>query len=697
MEMTPRSQSRFGRGAVTAIGLVATLLIVVALNVLGHRYALRIDVTSTGALRPSPRTLAVLDTLTGETEIILAAGLASPTRDRTAMARVLDMLDELGRASPLVRTTVIDTSTAQGQEQFEQLIGRLASERRGETQSALNTTRAAMAALGELGKQMQGWSETVGALPAMRSPDEGGVNPWTNPMAQQASYLRVMSGQVGEVGTRVEEHLGQRLGGVSVPDIAQARRLVGEAHAALASLIQNTVQDLHERSQDAKLSPEGRSQIVALIASMTGALDACSLAIGALGDDPVPVLSRVAQALSSGEAAIVVGADGRSLVALSIDDLVPGAPPGAARIDAGRHAESLLVSAISSTMSTGPRATVVLVHAGEQSLLDQAGALTQLVRSTSIHGVEWLEWPVALSPERPVDVALAAGKPGTVFVMIGLSTTAAGGPERSIRAGAVLGQLLDEGVQLMVCLAPSTLPGVGEPDPMNEPLGALGLNADTGRPTLVERTVGDRRFVEWEQLVQPRETGHALAEVVRELPTRLTWPVVIDREQEIGRAWPLIRIAETSAWRESEWVGYWLTRDTDRPGIGNAPDPGGPRDAGTGEGVLAWAIERPVGNGSQRVVVVGSHLWLFDMVARRTSEIEGRIVETSPGNTELARASIDWLAGQDAMIARSGDAAAFPIVQPMGEGRLRALRWFFIGGLPMLVLILGAVVRLMRG
>ncbi len=697
MEITDRPPSGFSRTLVTLIGLLAIALIVIALNVLGHRFAWRADVTSTGSLRPAPRTLAVLDSLPAESEIILAAAIAAPTHDRASMARVLDMLDELEKASPMLRTTVVDTSTGAGQQQFEQLIARLADERAGETEQAVDSTQSAMEALTKLADRMQGWAESMQQLPSMREADAGGVNPWTTPLTQQASYLRVTSGQVREVSALVDERLSQRLGSVRVPDVSQARRVIAEAHSVISNLILSTIKDLHERSQDEKLSAEGRAQIQSLIQSMSGATDASALSIDAALNAPLPVLSRVAQALASGEAAIVIGPDGRSLTAVAIDDLVPSPAPGAARIDAGRNAESQLVSALSTTMNAGPRVTAVLVHASDTPLLEDTAALKQLQRSTAIHGVHWLEWPITLSPEQPVEVAMAAKQPGTVFVMIGLSTTASGGPERAIKAGGVLRRLLDAGHPVMVNLAPSTLPGVGEPDPIAEPLKALGFDADTGRPTLTQRTIGDRRFVEWEQLIVPSESGHPLADVVSKRSTRLTWPVVIHRTEDTGQAWPLIRVPNDSAWLESEWVGYWLTRDTDRPGIANAPAPGGQRDAPVGEGVLAWALERPVESGTQRVVVVGSHLWLFDMVARRKSELEGRIVETSPGNTELAQASIDWLAGQDSMIVRSGDAAALAIVQPMDPARKRALEWFFIGGLPLLVLITGGVSRLLRG
>lgn len=695
MAVNEHRPSSLARRLTTLVGLSASLLIVVALNILGHRFAWRTDVTSTGSLSPSPRTLAVIEALPEDSEIVLAASIASPGRDRAAMVRVLDMLGELGRVSPRLRTTLIDTSTAGGQAQFEALIERLAQERAQETDLAVNSARAGVASLESLAAQMQSWAESVQSLPALRTPEAGGVNPWTTPMTQQASLLRVTAGRVAEVSAAVESLLAQRLGETPVPDVAQSRRILTESFAAIRSLCENTAADLQQRALDDRLSAEGLALTQSLVRSIASDLDASALSIDAATSGPLPVLSRVAQALASGEAAIVLGPGGQ-LGAITIDQLVPPPTPGAARPDAGRQAETLLVSALESTVRTGPRARVVVVHAGEVPLLGESRALTQLLQRTSVAGFEWLEWRIATSREMPVDVALAANEPGTVFVVIGLSTTAAGGPERAILTGTVLSELLAAGHSVLVNLAPSTLPGVGEPDPIAAALDPYGLKADTGRPTLTERPIGGQRFVEWEHAIVPEESGHPLADVVRGRTLRLTWPVMIERTESDAQAWALVHPVE-DAWRESEWVGYWLTRDTDRPGIANAPAPGSPRDAPAGEGSLAWAVEIAREGSPQRLVVVGSHLWLFDMVARRTANIEGSLVETNPGNTELALAALEWLSGHDDMIVRTSEASAFPIVQPMGPARASALRWFFLGGLPMLVLIAGALTRLALG
>lgn len=697
MAVTQTQPSKANRIAITAIGLAATLLIVIAVNMLAHRFAARFDVTSTGALKPSDRTYSILGSLEGESEIVLAANLIDPSRDRAALSRVLDMLDEIDKASDNVRATVINTGTADGIDQYQALIDRLSAERSDETQAAVDLTTSAQASLERLGTQMMTWADPVQNLAQEHEPDRTGVSPWTNELRQRASQLRVRAGEIDQVSAYVQQSLGQMLGTTPVPNVGEARNVIQQAHGVITSVVQEQLEDLLRRAQDPKISAAGRTSATNLARQMQTALDEAAIVIDVIKTSPLPVLSRVAQALASGEAAIIIGADGQSLSAISIDDLAPPAQPGVARIDAGRRAESLLGSALAATSQSIPVTTAVLIHGTDARILTERGALDQLLESMAIRNVRWIEWPVSLSPEKPAEVALLADDPNTMYVVVGMSMSSQGAAERAIRTGAVLDDLIESGKNVLVCLSPSTMPGEGAPDPMSEPLKAFGLDADTGRPTLVDKPIGDRRFVEWEQLILPGETGSPLAEVVKGMPTRLTWPIAIERTEDVGTAWPLIRSQADNIWREAEWFGYWLERDVNRPNVANPPAPGGSRDGEVGQGAFAWAVERPTETGTQRVVVVGSHLWLFDMVARRTASIDGKVGETSQGNTEFAHAIVSWLTYQDDMIARSAEAESFPIVQPMDPARLSAARWFFIGGLPLLVLILGAVVRLIGG
>jgi hypothetical protein len=682
---------------IAAFGLIVTFLIVLAVNVLSSRFAARFDVTSTGSLQPSDRTYSILNNLDGESEIVLAANLIDPSRDRAALSRVLDMIDEIDRASASVRTTVINTGTPDGINQYQSLIERLSTERAEETKAAVDITTSASGSLQRLGSQMMTWADPVQMLGQEHAPDRTGSSPWAGELRQRASLLRVRAGEIDQVSAIVEQNLSQMLGTTPVPNVGEARNIVLQGHNAIDAIVRDQLEDLLRRAQDPNLSEAGKASANALARQMQTALDEAGLMIDVLRTSPLPVLSRVASALASGEAAIIIGPDGQSLSAISIDDLAPPAQPGVARIDAGRRAESLLGSALAASSEAIPITTVVLVHGSDTRILSERGALDQLLQSMAIRNVRWIEWPVSLTLDKPAEIALLTDDPNTMYVVVGMSMSTQGAAERAIRTGAVLNELIESGANVLVSLSPSTMQGQGEDDPMAKPLEVFGLHADSGRPTLVDKPIGDRRFVEWEQLILPGESGSPLAEVIAGIPTRLTWPIAIDRIEDIGSAWPLVRAQADTVWRESEWLGYWLERDINRPNVTNPPSPGGSRDGEIGEGVFAWAVERQAESGKQRAVVVGSHLWLFDMVARRTASIDGRVGETSQGNTEFAHAIVSWLTFQDDMIARSAEAESFPIVQPMDPSRLSAARWFFIGGLPILVLIVGAVVRLIGG
>ncbi|RNC82036.1 MAG: hypothetical protein ED559_09705 [Phycisphaera sp.] len=691
------THNRSTRVLVTVIGLLVVVFIVIVLNILSARFSARFDVTRTGALKPSDQTRAILASLSGESEVILAANLVAPGRDRAAMSRVLDMIDELDKSSADVRTTIINTGTPAGIEQYQALIDRLSSERAEETRASVDVARSAMGALERLAQQMQGWAEPVQALAKEHAPNRSGESPWRGELSQQAAYLRVAANDVERVRQFADQHLSQSLGETAVPNVSAARDLISEAHSRLTQIVTSQLEDLLIRAQDPNLSTEGSASANSLALVMQTALDETAIVVDAFTSSPLPVLSRVAAALASAEAVLVIGPTGEDITAIRIEDLIPAAAPGQARIDAGRRAETLIGSALAVTSGASPETTVVLIHGTDTLILSKQSQMAKLLDAMALRGIKWIEWPVSISPERPAEVALAANEPGTVYVVVGMSMTTSGGPERAIRVGAVLGELIESGENVLVSLSPSTMQGMGEDDPMATPLEVFGLTADTGRPTLLDRPIGDRRFVEWEQQIVPAESGHPLADVIEGLTTRLVWPIAIDRSSEIGSAWPLIRTSDANVWREAEWAGYWTERDTNRHNIANPPAPGGPRDDAVEDGAFAWAVEREHNSATQRAVVVGSHLWLFDYYARRTTQVGGSVVETSPGNTELALAAVKWLAGRDSTIARSAESESFPIIQPLSEARLSAARWFFMGGLPLLVLIVGAVVRLVGG
>jgi hypothetical protein len=104
-----------------------------------------------------------------------------------------------------------------------------------------------------------------------------------------------------------------------------------------------------------------------------------------------------------------------------------------------------------------------------------------------------------------------------------------------------------------------------------------------------------------------------------------------------------------------------------------------------------------MGEGTQRVIFVGSGNWMLSGIADAASSIGGgRAVLRYPGNQELLLASTAWLAGLDDLIAPS------PVSQQVARldgvnDRVGAV-WAAITiiGAPIACLLLGCLVWLVR-
>lgn len=674
----------------TGLALAAGIAISAAL-LLGPRMP-RFDVTSTGDLKLAPRTNAVLADAPPGTEVVLATRLSAPGRDPSSVRRVRDILEEIQRRHGGLAVTIIDTGAADGQSRFGGLVARLLTRDAGTVAAARQRFTEAFDATGLAGEAM---IRTASALDAAR----GAADPdLAERLALHASRLRAAADQIPAMTAAGATMLDRRLAEQAAPDLPAARRLLTESLTALRTVVQTAATDLSQRSEAAqdearaRLSP-ARSTLSTLDETLASLLAAVEAAV-------LPASVRALGALEQSEALLILGSAG--VQAVRIDDVFTPAAPGAPTPDVGRRVETLVTNAVA-LMAGRPSPMVVVTHASPRRILQGDGLFDALRSRSTLRGADWIEWPILLSPEEPAATAAARadGRP-VVFVVIGVDASGAQGAQRVERTAAVVSSLLDRGEPVLLNLAPSTLPGLGEADPLAEVLGPLGLRADTGRPVLRAFRRGEDRLVAWEHsLLQPSGSpeGDAspLSAAIAGVPLLLPWPSVIERADgadRTARAKPILRLDPQDAWREGEWLGYWVTEAASRPLLTRKPEPGGTRDAALGEGAVAWSVQRDSG---ARAVVVGSHLWLFDQAADRPAVVDGRIVQTSPGNAELFLGAVDWLAGEDRAILPAAAAASTPIVQPIEPERLRLLRWLVMAGLPIGVLALGVCVRVLRG
>ncbi|HYE03125.1 MAG TPA: hypothetical protein VD963_07805 [Phycisphaerales bacterium] len=708
-----RAQHALRTGAVF-LAITASCLFA---GILAHHWSARFDATQAGEHRLAPRTRGLLDRLTGPCRVIIAAPAAGT--DPRARQRALDVLAAMERHSPHVRGTVIDTGSARGREEFEQLLAELVGAYRPELERAAAAVTVARTAAGELARACESLGTELLGMRAALAGLEGPVPAAVRDYAQaQAGLLRVKADDLLRAGRRAEELLAQSAGPVAVPGTDHAALALRTALAETADLLGELERNLSAIASPAAEVPGAvRDSAAALVKDLPGLRDRAVRVAGQLGALEHPPVLGVARAIERSSAALVLGPPaergavrpGRAMAAVSTDLLFP--PVGTESQGASQRfrAEELLATAIGTIANPEPP-IVVFVHGAPAPMAAGMPMMSVLVDRLRLRGVTVLDWAPAHDPDPPalgrVD---PRGERPVVYVSISTSADSPAGATRMARLADALARLADEGRPLLLSVTPSLLPAGGAPDPMVAFLERWGLRADSGRPLVQQFTAPGGRVVTGEHLVHEPGSDHRIAGAINGLGLFLLWPIPLEPLGAPGAGpvaiSPLVTLpARDGLWAEAEWMAL----RAGRAGPGAQPTPDGARDDVTGPWTVAAALERPVpesGGASgasaapraQRLVVVGSNGWFFDAVTQQQAEVEGRIVFAAPANLELFEAAVSWLAGQDELIAPSPAATVVPLIPPMSPGTLALLRWGVGLGLPVLVLLAGAAWRLIFG
>jgi hypothetical protein len=335
--------------------------------------------------------------------------------------------------------------------------------------------------------------------------------------------------------------------------------------------------------------------------------------------------------------------------------------------------------------------------------------MSGVVERLRLRGMEILEWATAMEAEPPALSRIdPTGARPAVYVTL---TSLANDPQAAMRLKSMAdaqNRLVSDGKAVLFSPIVSTSPSMGNADPLVECLGPLGVQADTGRPLLRQVQGPTGRLVTPDHFTTEVVGGaeqHPIARAIEGLRCHFPWPVGIERSADsdkLGtRFTPIIQIRDAKdVWGETEWLSFLQKRPEERALLINPPANDSPRDDGRGAWTIVAAAERTRSGSAapQRVVVVGCSRWFVDSATQASlGVVDGRPVFRAPGNIELFEASVYWLAGQDEMIARSATAESVPLIPNLGEGPLRLIRWMLVAGLPVLVLLLGAAWRLVRG
>jgi hypothetical protein len=700
--MRTSSPRRFWAGLLGAIALACATSSLIMANILGERFSQRYDVTATGEHKLSPRTTSLLGSLAHDYRLVIAGDLSRI--EARARERVVDVLDQLRRATPRITSDVIDTSRAEGPRSLESLVQQLADAEHDTLQSQVNTIERAGNAMKSLAAFLDG--ELAPEMERLRQATPADKELFRTFFEQRAAASRLAAQDLSRAVEAMGEPLSAKIGEVPVPATDKAAQRVRDACKPIFDQLTELVRQLRLITTNDAAPAATREAVGTLPDRVQAAKDAAGAGVDAARIMPRLDLQRVGEAIRSGSCALVM-APGAGIRAVDFKALFPEEGHSTGRADARRYAEELFASAIGS-IENPIRPIVVIAHAEGKKFLGEFPIFSTLGERLARRGIDLVEWAPVIEPEPTALASLdPAGERPVIYASFapdsGAGSAGPGqlpGPERAAKLGSALMALADAGKPLLVSINPSVIATYGQPDPTVSVLPRFGLSADSARPLLKEQMTSQGRFVETDQSVVASEGSHPILRAVRGLPTLLPWPIALGATgAKDAQVTALATIADDpSMWGESQWLRLWQTPRTQRGAGADLPVFDANRDVRGGPWVVAAAAQIPGPRGTpQRLVVVGSNSWFIDQVTQRQAEVDGRIIDANPGNIELFESSVLWLAGQDELIAQSPEAASIALISPIAPERLSMIRWAIVAGLPLLVLVAGGLYRLVRG
>jgi len=722
--LPPRRGRKLRAAVLGAVVLAAAMGAAVFATIGATDARVRIDVTAEGEQKLAPRTRVIMDRMVEPYQIVIAADFRSV--EATSRLRVQDVLDEMERASPRFRSSMIDTTSVGGVREYRALVTRLIARDAG----VLHDQEASIELAGAGATSLAVWlTDTLSpALIALQDSTAGGTQQTDRARAyfeQAAAAARIAARDLTTAASKLPESLNQQMEGQSLPDTPEASEKLTAALRPAVTFLDRLEKELGRFSSDEAFAGPAADAAGPLAAAVGERRARSAVVLDGLSRLQKPDVLRIVDVLRAGSAAIVVGPENGGLAAIDVESLLPaaGAPQIAGtRADLRRRTEELLGTALASLM-TPDKPIVVLTHGEPRRFMGEVAIVDRLVDRLNFRGIETLEWAAAIEAEPPSVSAIDPnGKRPVVFVVLSPDSSAGEGakgePSGSDRAAAlaisVNGQL-EAGRNVLLSLNPSVLPGYGERDPLAGLLTRFRLTADTGRPLLTEVIAPTGRTMDTDRTLLADDNEHPLAKAAKGLNTLFPWPISLSERPELAEVrttvTPLYTMeASDAVWAESQWLKVWQTPREQRTMMPDPPtfDSGRDSRAPTAAGgkpektserwVIAAAAERfVVGSTAQRLVVVGSNSWFIDRVARRQVEVDGRPIPAFPGNYEFLEAAVMWLANQDDLIAQSPTAKSVPTIMALSPVTVTRLRIGVIAGMPLLVLVLGLVYRVVRG
>lgn len=739
---SPASESTAGLrrtryGAMTAILITAAAAIALFIGVIGERTATRFDLTSTRSYTLSSRTTQLLSDLDMPIEVAAVVNLGPQGQaDARSVQRIRDLMNEYTRRSDNISFTLIDTASADSRPDFNRVVALMASYAEDDIAQHRETLERTVTGLERTERDLRRLADRTQDTAQAASEFVGG---------QIEAFILTMQSMADEcvdAREKVQTALENEVAGTAMP-------ATDEAQLAASQLLTNAssaFSDISNWARQISVAPQIENDTLkASAASLSAASGEAASQSAATLDrlirlQPLEPL-QVARAIQQTEAVLVISPSGTT--AIKFDAIFPlrtNVEQGQSIAQVSFAGEELISTAIS-TLSMDDPPIVAIVHGEPGRIFDDTGrpsastsgdtssphsrlgvSINQLAQRLRMRRIDVVEWAVATDQTRPnfLDINPDRTRPVVWFVVgeptrIGLDPSRGSSlserAERLRRLATAVDQLYEAGEDILMAVEPSELPAIGDNPPLTDRLTELGITVDAGRPLIrhVPTAQGDAwtTFFEFTSAAP----GSPISEPLMGLTGAMTWatPIIIDETKaaEAGATvHPLYEVpASESTWAEAEWLRFRYAFDQNPLGaisMRTAPSRSESRDDLEGPWTVAATVERTLPDAGgradvQRIVIVSAPNWFQDPYLFSQLAVDGRTVTRFAANAELIDASLFWLADMDELIARSARVSDVSRIRALTPGQRTAIRWSMIAGLPVLVLLVGAGLRIWRG
>ncbi len=695
MPTTPTQTARRTKyGLNVAVAVVAAFAIAVLVNVIAARYLTALpplDLTATGQYSLAPQTRKLLSDLEGQFQVITLFAGSSDAVGAQSVQRAKDLIDQYARYSSNLSVEHINPDLQVGR--LEAFYGQIQERFEADLAPSRVAIAAAQKDLTTLREQMAQQRAIVAAAAANPELQAGNLKRALN-LAAQLFARRAT--ELQSAGTQIEKLMEARLppyGSV----VAQLEQILTQLDQSdYAALSQQFQQGARQSDTPGSIKEALLQLDLSLKESRQLLQKSLAMLRGVEGSTEYEHVTTMIQ--TTANAVLVLGPG--KIKAMSLGEMFRQSPQptggDAAQPEVLFQGEEVLTGVlVSLTLKTPPM--VIFVSTGQRPALGPGGDYEFVARRLRAMDFDVRSWNPAgaagpmgqpMPPQPPPQAGI-----GQAAVWVLLPAEPAG--PMNFTAGATMAQAadhikarLDAGDGAMVMLAANPTARFGEPTPILPELASFGIQARVDRVIMQQVTLPDgKKQASPTFIVDNWPNTLAVTRALAGMPAAFTWcsPLTLSETKGVEQ-WPLVIIREEGLWAGDDFDAF--------------PDVKFNEQNAAREFTVAVAAQR----GQTRIVAVGSPYWASDFITSNADRglrqqgvgLADVFGAAYPGNAEMFINSVQWLAHLDQLIAASARSQDIRRVGALSPTTESAITWSLLVGLPVLTILFGVGVAIVR-